>query len=817
MTKDEIDRLAAELEKQLEELDSKRIEIQEKIRNLSHQRKAFTVAENAFSQSLDRPLSEISSVSQKIALFRSFFKGREDLYAQRWESTKTGKTGYQPVCKHDWIRGICRKPEIKCGNCAAREFVPISDNVIHRHLFGFVAADHNARRTRKDFVIGVYPLLQNETCWFLAADFDKESWKTDVSAFRSTCRRFNVPSAVERSRSGNGAHAWIFFSEPIPAISARRLGSFLLTETLDERPEIGLDSYDRLIPNQDTLPDGGLGSLIALPLQYTAIEKGNCVFIDENYLPFSDQWLFLATLPKMVREEVEHIVAEAHRKGKIIGIRLPMAEEEDEEPWKALPSRRRKEIDISGPLPEKVIIRKGDLIYIDKEDLPAILRSRLFSLAAFQNPEFYKAQAMRFSTYGKPRIISCAEDFVNHIGLPRGCLEEAVELFRSLKIDIDVIDERYPGIPIECEFLGMLRPEQEAAVNSLLEHDTGVLAAATAFGKTVVAAKVMAHRAVNTLVLVHRRQLLDQWIAQLMEFLDLKTEEIGSLGSGKRKLSKIVDIAIIQSLCRKGIVDDIVGEYGHLVVDECHHIPAVSFEQVLRKCKSKYILGLSATVTRKDGHHPIIFMQCGPVRFRVGAKQGTQAHPFQHRVVLRNTKFTFVPSKDTKLSIHEIYDALMTDEARNELIFEDILKSIAEDKRSPILITERRRHLEMFAERFRPFVRNIVVFKGGMGQRQRQKIREQLNSIKDDDERLLIATGKYLGEGFDDARLDTLFLTLPISWKGTLAQYAGRLHRSHYNKKEVRIYDYVDLKVPMLERMYKRRLQGYRAIGYEIE
>ena len=816
MTKDEIDRLAAELENQLKDLDSKRKEIQEKISHLALQRKAFTVAENTSSQSLARPVSEISSVSQKIGLFRSLFKGREDLYAQRWESIKTGKTGYQPVCKNDWIRGICRKPVIKCGNCAAREFVPISDNVIHRHLFGFVAADRIARRTRKDFVIGVYPLLQNETCWFLAADFDKESWRADVSAFRDVCLRFKVPLAVERSRSGNGAHAWIFFSEPIPVVFARRLGSFLLTETLDERPEMGLDSYDRLIPNQDTLPDGGLGNLIALPLQYTAMGKGNCVFIDENYIPFSDQWHFLATLPKIGREEVERVIEEARRRNKIIGIRLPMTDEEGEEPWKALPSRRRK-VDISGPLPEKVIIRKGDLIYIDKEGLPPILRSRLVSLAAFQNPEFYKAQAMRLSTYGKPRVISCAEDFVNHIGLPRGCLEEAVELFRSLKIDIDVIDERYPGIPIECDFRGTLRPEQEAAVNSLLEHDTGVLAAATAFGKTVVAAKVIAERAVNTLVLVHRRQLLDQWIAQLMEFLDLKTEEIGFIGSGKHKPSKLVDIAIIQSLYRKGIVDDVVGEYGHLVVDECHHIPAASFEQVARKCKSKYVLGLSATVTRKDGHHPIIFMQCGPVRFRVGAKQGTQAHPFQHRVVLRNTKFTLMPSKDAKLHIHEVYHALMTDEARNKMIFDDIVRSIAEDKRSPILITERREHLEMFAERFRPFVRNIVVFKGGMGERQRQKIREQLNSIGDDDERLLIATGKYLGEGFDDARLDTLFLTLPISWKGTLAQYAGRLHRLHYNKKEVRIYDYVDLKVPVLERMYKRRLQGYRAIGYEIE
>lgn len=817
MYKEEMDRLIDELNQQLKDLDSRRNEILEKLENLQQLKKTFTVAENAFSQSAERPVSEISSVGQKIALFRSFFRGREDLYAQRWESTKTGKTGYQPVCKNDWIRGICRKPEIKCGNCAAREFVPISDSVIHRHLFGFVAADRNVRRTRKDFVIGVYPLLQNETCWFLAADFDKESWKTDVSAFWATCRRFNVPLAVERSRSGNGAHGWIFFSEPIPAIFARRLGSLLLTETLDERPEIGLDSYDRLFPNQDTLPDGGFGNLIALPLQFKATETGNSAFIDENYVPFSDQWSFLSFVRKMSRKEVEQIVEDASRRGKIIGIRLPMTEEGDEEPWKASPSRRKKEIVISGPLPPKITITQGDLIYIEKERLPSVLRSRLIRLAAFQNPEFYKAQAMRLSTYGKARIISCAEDFVNHIGLPRGCLEEAVELLRSLKIEVKIIDERCSGIPIKCQFQGILRPEQEAAVKALLEHETGVLAAATAFGKTVVAAKVIAERAVNTLVLVHRRQLLDQWIAQVIEFLDLKTGEIGLIGSGKHKPCKFVDIAIIQSLYRKGIVDDVVGEYGHLIVDECHHIPAASFEQVARKCKSKYVLGLSATVTRKDGHHPIIFMQCGPVRFRIGAKQGTEAHPFQHRVVLRPTKFTFVPSKDKKLSIHEIYDTLMTDEARNELIFEDILRSIAEDKRSPILITERRGHLEMFAERFRPYVKNIVVFKGGMGHRQRQKIREQLNSIKDDDERLLIATGKYLGEGFDDARLDTLFLTLPISWKGTLAQYAGRLHRSHYNKKEVRIYDYVDLKVPMLERMYKRRLQGYRAIGYEIE
>jgi superfamily II DNA or RNA helicase len=817
LVKEEIDRLILELENQLKALDSRRREVLDKLACLQHQKKTQMVADNTFGQKPEETISGNSSASQKIMLFRSLFKGRDDLYAQRWESMRTGKSGYQPVCKNDWIRGLCRKPEIKCGECPSREFVPLRESAIHHHLFGFVQLSQAARRARKDFIIGIYPLLQDETCWFLAVDFDKELWQADVSAFRNICYRFDIPIAIERSRSGNGAHGWIFFSEPIPATLARRLGSYLLTETLDKRPEIGLDSYDRLFPNQDVLPDGGFGNLITLPLQYKAIEKDNSVFINEDFVPFPDQWRFLSCLRKMGRAEVEHIVEEASRRDKIMGIRLPVIERGDGEPWTALPSRRKKELEISGPLPEKVRIVLGDLIYIEKEYLPSVLRSRLIRLAAFQNPEFYRAQAMRLSTYGKPRVISCAEDFMKHIGLPRGCLEEAIEIFESLRIKIEIIDERCAGMPIECEFQGTLRPDQDAAVRELLRSNTGVLAAATAFGKTVISAKIIAERGTNTLVLVHRRQLLDQWTAQLKEFLSLKPEVLGSVGAGKHQPSKLIDVAIIQSLYRKGIVDDIVAEYGHLIVDECHHIPALSFEQVARKCKAKFVLGLSATVTRKDGHHPIIFMQCGPVRFRVGAKQATQSHPFRHRVLFRPTKFVFRAGEDKKVSIHELYDALATDEPRNEMIFEDVMRCIAAEKRSPILITERREHLDIFAKRFQPFVRNVIVFRGGMGRKRRQEISEQLKSIGDADERLLIATGRYLGEGFDDARLDTLFLSLPISWKGTLAQYAGRLHRLHYSKKEVRIYDYVDQKVPMLERMYKRRLHGYRALGYDIE
>jgi superfamily II DNA or RNA helicase len=344
------------------------------------------------------------------------------------------------------------------------------------------------------------------------------------------------------------------------------------------------------------------------------------------------------------------------------------------------------------------------------------------------------------------------------------------------------------------------------------------LSATTAFGKTVVALYVLAKRSVNTLILVHRRQLLDQWCARLQSFLDLDKKGIGQIGGGRRKPTGRIDVAIIQSLNRKGTVDDIVGEYGHLIVDECHHISAYSFELVARRCKARYVTGLSATVARKDGHHPIIFMQCGPVRYRVDARKQAKRRPFTHRVIVRQTGFTYpTPGLDgNDVSIHDLYAALADNDARNELIQDDVLKAI-DAGRSPILLSERRLHLEHLAERLDPLVKNLIVLKGGMGQKQRRTLAEKIAAIPDSEERLLLATGRYLGEGFDDSRLDTLFLTLPVSWRGTLVQYAGRLHRLHQAKKEVRIYDYADLDVPLLSRMFRKRCHGYRSIGYEMD
>jgi superfamily II DNA or RNA helicase len=443
--------------------------------------------------------------------------------------------------------------------------------------------------------------------------------------------------------------------------------------------------------------------------------------------------------------------------------------------------------------------------------------NRLVRLAAFQNPEFYKAQAMRLPTYGKPRIISCCEDLPKHIGLPRACLDEVVDLLNGLRIEPKTIDKRIAGNPMALDFQGVLRPDQKEAAISMLSHNIGVLSATTAFGKTVVAAYLIAERGVNTLILVHRRQLLDQWLDRLSNFLQLRPKDIGQIGGGKRKPSGIVDVALIQSLGRRGVVDDIVGMYAHLVVDECHHISARSFEIVARQCKAKYVTGLSATVIRKDGHHPLIFMQCGPVRYRVDERKQAAARPFTHRVIVRKTAFKIDRDVDLEdFPIHKLYTALANDESRNSLIIDDVISAV-DRKRSPILLTERKEHLAFLRNRLSPFIKNLIVLKGGAGQKERKHIAETMNSISDDEERLILATGRYLGEGFDDARLDTLFLALPVSWRGILSQYAGRLHRVHGMKKEVVIYDYVDLDVPVLAKMYKRRLAGYKAIGYETK
>ncbi len=756
-----------------------------------------------------------SSSVEKIALFRRQFAGRADVFPVRWENRKTAKSGYAPACANEWVKGICGKPQVKCGECPHQAFIPVTDDIIEKHLRG----GEGVRGSGADFVAGVYPLLPDETCWFLAADFDEESWAADALAVLETCQAKGVPAALERSRSGNGGHVWIFFSEPVPARTARQLGAAMLTETMERRPEIGFASYDRFFPSQDTMPVGGFGNLIALPLQRRARELGNSVFIDKDLRPYDDQWAFLATMPRLSASAASEIVDDAETRGRILGVRMPVEDEHADEPWRMTPSRRPKAGPVGSPLSGKITIVVADQLYIDRTDLPPAMTARLIRLAAFQNPEFYRAQSMRFPTFGKPRIISCAELHPRHVGLPRGCLDEAVELIRGEGAEVELNDLRVIGDPLasRVQFQGTLHEPQVKAVEALLPHDHGVLAATTAFGKTVVAAALIAQRGRNALVLVHRRELLTQWVERLRTFLDIDPKDIGVIGGGRRKPTGVIDVALIQSLVRRGEVSDLVADYGHLIVDECHHLSAASFELVARRAKARYVLGLSATVARKDGHHPIIFMQCGPVRHRVDARAQAAERGIDHRAKHRSTEFRLPPplAASDRPSMPAVYAAIAQDEPRNNLIFDDVLKAL-EAKRSPVVLTERRDHLEYLQKRFSRFVRNLVVLRGGMSTGER-KAAEAALRVADDQERLILATGRYLGEGFDDQRLDTLFLTMPISWKGTLAQYVGRLHRQHNGKTEVVVVDYVDELVPVLARMAARRRTGYRALGYTVE
>ncbi len=690
------------------------------------------------------PVTQTSPASEKIALFRSLFRGREEVYPRRFESAKSGRAGYSPVCGNEWVRGVCEKPRIRCGDCPHQRWLPVTDDVVRCHLSG---VDDRGR----DFVAGVYPMLLDERCFLLAVDFDKGDWNADALAYLESCERFQIPAVLERSRSGNGGHVWIFFAEAIAASLARKLGSHVLTETMERRPEVGLKSYDRFFPNQDTLPRGGFGNLIALPLQKAARENDNSVFVDAKLAPYQDQWAFLAGVQRMPKQHIETIVREAEGRNRVVGVRMALPEDEDDaQPWKLTPSRRR-ELAPTGVMPKALALVLSDQLYVPKAALPPSLHNALVRLAAFQNPEFYKAQAMRLPTFDKPRIIACAEEHTEHIALPRGCLDDTQNLLRALKIKTNIRDERFAGQKLEMQFTGALRADQQKAGEAMLAHDFGVLAATTAFGKTVIAAWLIAQRGVNTLVLVHRQQLMEQWVERLSQFLGIGIKAIGRWGGGRKKLTGRVDVALIQSLVRKDVVNDLVAGYGHLVVDECHHLSARSFELVARRAKAVFVTGLSATVARKDGHHPIIFMQCGPVRYRVDARAQAAERPFTHEVLVRPTGF--IPAgaadEDKRVEFQRLCAAVVHSTSRNRLIVAEIVQAVKAG-RSPVVLTERTEHVEMLALAMRQHVAHVIALQGGMGRKPFAAALERLKSIPGSEGRVIVATGRFVGEGFDD-------------------------------------------------------------------
>ncbi len=753
------------------------------------------------------------TLQEKVAIFQNLFQGRDDVFARRWYSSTTQKSGYQPVCKREWNHEFCDKRKYKCADCPSRQFAPLTYNDYFNHLAG--------KDTWGRDVIGLYPIRKDNTCCFLCTDFDDKScehgYKNDVLAFVSVCQTWNVPCYIERSRSGNGAHVWIFFETPVTAFKARKLGNAILTEAMNSDAHLSFKSYDRFFPNQDTLPEGGLGNLVALPLQGMARRKGNSVFVDENFNAYADQWNVLSQIQKLSETDLDLLLRQ-----HIVPALGELSKTSEAKPWEA------PQIDVTQTdnYPRQIVLTRANMLYVPLANLSAKCVNVFKRIAAFRNPEFYEKQGMRLSTYNIPRIISCSEMTDDYLVLPRGCEDAVCDILAQHDVKITISDKTNHGRSIKVTFRGDLREEQQKAMEAFAEHNIGTLSATTAFGKTVFAIGMIAKRKVNTLILVHNKALHEQWKERLETFLKIdeaieepetkqgrkkKSSTIGCLYAGKNTLHGIIDIALIQSCLNDGEAKPFVKDYGMVIVDECHHVSSVSFEQVLRQVTATYVYGLTATPIRKDGHQPIIFMQCGKIRFASDAKNQMENQSFKRLLIPRFTTFRNITS-DSKTYV-QITQDLSEDKVRNEFIIADV-KTAIQNGRTPLVLTTRTAHVRVLAQMLIPFADHVIQLVGADSTKEKRLALQKLQSIPTSESLVIVATGKYVGEGFDYPRLDTLFLIMPIAWRGNVEQYAGRLHREYAGKTEVCIYDYVDIHVPLCDSMYRKRLKGYSKAGY---
>lgn len=718
------------------------------------------------------PVNANSPTSKKIALFRTLFRGREDVYPVLWINQRTGKMGYSPACKGGWAGKRGR----------ARDYLPLTDEVIGDHLTG-------------NQTIGVYPLLRDDTCWFLACDFDGPTWAQDALGFLAVCERYGVPAALERSRSGNGGHIWIFFASPVTAVAARRLGTHLLRETMIARAEMDLASYDRLFPNQDFLPRGGFGNLIALPLQKKCRALGNTEFLDATLRPWPDQWAFLSRQRRLAPQEVDALLEQFG----------PLAVG----PGTAGSGPRRPRD--ARPAPPRIACTVGALLSVERSGLPPWLLAEIKHLASLHNPLFYQRQKLRFSTHRTPRFIKCYGEDITHIHLPRGVLGDLHLVVKNAKSRLALTDSRRIPPRISLEFHGVLSPMQEHAVQNLLCHDQGVLVAPPGTGKTVMGCAVAATRGLPTLILAHRKPILDQWRTQIADLLGLAPKEIGQIGGGKDRRTGVMDLAMLQSLKALEEPEAFFERYGLIIVDECHHIPAVSFESCVKRAPVRYVLGLTATPYRRDGLQDIITMQCGPIRHTITARQVETTAALALDLIVRETPFRYAGPDD--VSIQEVFRALVSDENRTAFVADDVLQALRAGRRC-LVLSEWKEQCRALAAQLINRGKTPAILDGSVKRRAQRAILSAIREAPRDGDLLIVATGQYLGEGFDCPQIDTLFLAFPVSFRGKLAQYVGRAMRPYEGKTGVCVYDYVDARVPILQRMHQRRLKAYRTLGF---
>lgn len=732
--------------------------------------------------------------SEKIVLFLSLFRCREDVYPKLWENAKDGRKGYAPACRNEWFRGVCEKPRVKCSECFHQAFPPLDEAAARDHLTG-------------KHTIGTYAIRQDHSCVFLAADFDGAGWQEDILAYREAALGFGIAVALEKSRSGNGGHAWIFFSEPVSALAARCLGTLIVTKASSLHPQMSPSSYDRFFPNQDSLPAGGFGNLIALPLQAKPRELGNSVFLDENLEPVPDQWDHLAGLGSITPELLDKILE--RETPHSIGDDLPCFEDRVLD---VIPTAVTKGCHIG----TTTAIRRAQL-EIPTEGVPACLVAALKRLATLANPVFFQKQRLRFGTYDTPRYIFCGEIHPGRIVLPRGVAKEAKSLFRKAGGKLAIDDQRPAAHARSFSFRGNLSAGQATAVAAMLEHDEGVLLAPPGAGKTVMGCALIAERKVASLILVHRKPLMEQWRSRISEFLGLQKGDVGTLGKDTEIPESGIVIGMIQTLVKSEFPAALLAPFTQIIIDECHHVPAASFEAVMKESTARFFLGLTATPNRKDGLQKILFLQCGPIRHTM---EPDRDDSISRQLFVRDIELG-QPPEETRMPIHEIWDMLVDHDGRNRQIVEDVRSALSENRHCAVL-SDRKRHLGMLDELLRnaepKMAERIHLLNGTMGKKQRAEIFSLIEAQTADRKGfVLLATSSLIGEGFDLPQLDTLFLTLPISFKGRLIQYAGRLDRSWPGKTETRLYDYVEPENRLTAHMFRKRMSAYRAMGYEVE